>query len=406
MHIAVLGAGLQGACVALALAAAGHHVDLYDREDRAMARASLNNEGKLHLGFVYARDASLGTARMMLEGALSFGPLLRRWIGPEAAALPLSPPYRYLVHRASRLDADAVAAHLASCHALACEMAQAPAADYMETDLREPPRRLARGTLEQSFDPAAVVAAFTTPEIAIDPDPLAALVRARLAAESAIRPVFGAAVAAVAPRGERLEVAFAHAGGSERAAYDHVVNALWDGRLAVDASLGLVPARGWLHRLRYNLRVFADALPAALPCVTVVHGAFGDVVTYASGAGSISWYPAGMVEISTALAPPRRPATLAGEASSRLRAAIVAGMGAIVPAVAAAREAIASGSELRGGTVFAWGESDIDDAASGLHRRDGIGVETHGRYHSVNTGKLTTAPLFARQLVARIGAAG
>ena len=46
------------------------------------------------------------------------------------------------------------------------------------------------------------------------------------------------------------------------------------------------------------------------------------------------------------------------------------------------------------GVIFAWGATDISDRDSELHRRD-AGVESIDGYHSVNTGKLTTAPLFA-----------
>ena len=55
MPIAVLGAGLQGACIALELARRGHEVDLIDQDVQPLNRASLRNEGKIHLGFVYAR---------------------------------------------------------------------------------------------------------------------------------------------------------------------------------------------------------------------------------------------------------------------------------------------------------------------------------------------------------------
>ena len=47
-----------------------------------MLRASLINEGKIHLGFVYANDPSRRTADLMLDGALAFGPLVERWLGP------------------------------------------------------------------------------------------------------------------------------------------------------------------------------------------------------------------------------------------------------------------------------------------------------------------------------------
>ena len=76
--IAVLGAGLQGTCVALELAARGRRVDLYDRQSACLTGASLANEGKIHLGYVYANDASRRTARAMTRGALCFAPQIGR----------------------------------------------------------------------------------------------------------------------------------------------------------------------------------------------------------------------------------------------------------------------------------------------------------------------------------------
>ena len=77
MRVAVLGAGLQGACTALELARAGVKVDLYERESACLTRASAQNEGKVHLGYVFAKDPTLATARAMARGALTFMPLLR-----------------------------------------------------------------------------------------------------------------------------------------------------------------------------------------------------------------------------------------------------------------------------------------------------------------------------------------
>ncbi|PYR72438.1 MAG: FAD-binding oxidoreductase, partial [Acidobacteria bacterium] len=54
MQVAVLGAGLQGSCVAMELASAGISVDLFDKNDRCMSQASAQNEGKIHLGYLYA----------------------------------------------------------------------------------------------------------------------------------------------------------------------------------------------------------------------------------------------------------------------------------------------------------------------------------------------------------------
>ena len=65
MRIAVVGGGLQGCAVALELARRGHAVELFDEQPNLMTGASRNSEGKIHLGYVYAADPSLRTARLM-----------------------------------------------------------------------------------------------------------------------------------------------------------------------------------------------------------------------------------------------------------------------------------------------------------------------------------------------------
>ena len=81
---AVLGGGLQGCCVALALAERGIDVTLFDRNDQLLSRAAVANEGKIHLGYMYANDPSYSTARMMMQGALAFAPFFARHLGLSA----------------------------------------------------------------------------------------------------------------------------------------------------------------------------------------------------------------------------------------------------------------------------------------------------------------------------------
>ncbi len=44
----------------------------------------------------------------------------------------------------------------------------------------------------------------------------------------------------------------------------------------------------------------------------------------------------------------------------------------------------------------------VDDTASGLHDRSRMGVTSTAGFHSVDTGKLTTAPLFALDAAERV----
>jgi len=78
--ILVLGAGIQGACVALAAAHNGYRVVLVDQAQQCLQKTSLRNEGKIHLGYVYANDGGFKTADLMVQAALWFAPLLDRWL--------------------------------------------------------------------------------------------------------------------------------------------------------------------------------------------------------------------------------------------------------------------------------------------------------------------------------------
>ena len=56
MRVAVLGGGLQGCATALALAERRLNVALIDRNETLLSRTAVANEGKIHLGYMYAAD--------------------------------------------------------------------------------------------------------------------------------------------------------------------------------------------------------------------------------------------------------------------------------------------------------------------------------------------------------------
>jgi len=64
-------------------------------------------------------------------------------------------------------------------------------------------------------------------------------------------------------------------------------------------------------------------------------------------------------------------------------------------------DAIAS-SDVGGGIIYALGHTDVGDPGSCLHERYRVGPRSFGRYHTVDTGKYTLAPLFAMLTADRI----
>jgi hypothetical protein len=399
-RVAVLGAGLQGACIALELGQRGIGVDLFDRCAEPMSQASLQNEGKIHLGYTYAKDCSLRTARMMMAGGLSFSPLMTRWAGPEFAEVTVSTPFYYLVHARSLLDAEAIERHLLNIHQLVLEACDAWGGHYFGIDLREAPARLHPTEIDELFNPGTVAGAFRTSEIAIDPVALAVLVRQRIASQDKIQLSMRTTITGVRPAGHGVTVEFKDSVGHSSAFYDHVVNALWESRLAIDLTAGHKPDRPWLHRVKHFLRVGTSS-PVSMPSFTIVLGPFGDVVNYGNGYIYLSWYPAGMHGMSKEIQPPDW-LPVNSDLVERLKHDIPSGLAGVVPQIANLYHLDLDRAEVQGGHIFAWGHTDIDDENSGLHERHAIGPHSVGRYHSIDTGKLTMAPLFAKKIADRI----
>ncbi len=398
VDVLVLGAGLQGAGIALELAERGVSTTLLDQDALPLNRASLRNEGKIHLGIIYANDSSMQTAQLQIEGALCFRPILSRWMHGDSAWLARSTPFQYLVAEDSVLGPDKLAEHYAAVSTLCrARLEQYPGLDYLGERPDELAQPLSSERLARYFDPSRFAAAFDTVERAIDTEVMAVAVRRAVLACEAITFLPSHKVRAVDRQADHFRVEGDGPQGPWRIRARQVVNALWEQRLHFDQQLGLAPAGDLLHRLKY--RVIArlpDRLRAA-PSVTMVLGRYGDVVVRPDGTAYLSWYPAGMRGWTHDVQPPAEwepacrgevPATLAHELAHAFLTAIDAwypGIGECEPL------------QVDAGAIVAIGRSDVDDAASALHDRSHVGVTSHQGYHSVDPGKLTTAPMFALQ---------
>jgi glycine/D-amino acid oxidase-like deaminating enzyme len=399
MHVAVLGAGIMGCSAALCLARRGVRVTLMDAAPAPCLGASRWNEGKIHLGYLYAADPSLATARRVLDGGLAFKPLVERLIGQSLAAVTSPIDDLYLVHRRSVVDADAMARYYAAVSALVRE--HPGAAGYLGPATHASVERLSAAELAAVCDTPEIVAGFRVPERSVSTVWIADRLVAAIAAEPRIEARWGVRVTGV-PRPDAGADAAMHVQTSEGldGPYDWVVNALWDGRLGVDAARGLPPPGTWSHRFRRSLFVRTSSV-VTVPSAVIGVGPFGDVKNYNGRDLYLSWYPAGLAVEGTALAPPPVP-PLEEASRADLIESVLAHLGAIIPSVAALRPHLES-VRVEGGWVYAAGRGALDDVRSTLHRRDRAGVFRDGRYLSIDTGKYSMAPWIADGVAADIG---
>jgi hypothetical protein len=179
------------------------------------------------------------------------------------------------------------------------------------------------------------------------------------------------------------------------------VNASWEDLLAIDASADVAPVGAWTFRAKHFLRVRNGHAHTTAPSATIVLGEFGDVVNYRNNDVFLSWYPVGRQGIWRSLQPPPSSLHLTELKTAEVRTGIYQALCRIMPGLSGMSDAVAD-CEVKGGIIYALGDTDIHDPASRLHERHSVGPRSFGHYHTVNTGKYTLAPLFAMRLADRI----
>lgn len=402
MRVGVLGGGLQGCCTALALAERRVEVILFDKNDVLLSRAAVANEGKIHLGYMYAGDPTLSTAKTMMAGALSFAPFLERYLGQPKQSFSVSVPATYVVHRDSQQNSETICAYLRTVHALINEAAEGRKLAYFGKELSSALRPWSAAEREAAFDPAIALAAVSTPEIAINPIALAETLRQCIAAHPFIEVRCSRTIVGAKEERDGIHILSEGQDGSSRDRFDHVVNALWDGRLGLNEALGFRANRPWLHRLKYGVSFRLPQGTKPPPSATFVLGPFGEVVTYGDGVIYLTWYPACLQGISTDVTPPDWATYPVEPLRSKILTGTFRALSAIVSSLRELDAESLPEACVKGGVIVAWGKTDIYDPASELHRRYEIGVTSEGRFHSVDPGKLTMVPYFAEICAERI----
>jgi glycine/D-amino acid oxidase-like deaminating enzyme len=393
MRVAILGAGIMGSCLALQLSRRGVSVTLIDKEAAPAACASRWNEGKIHLGYLYGADPSLATARHMLPGSLLFSDLLQEVIDADPRRRATTSDDIFVVHRKSVTTPDALEALF--CRIDELVSAHPDAGRYLADASTARHRRLGRDEVSAISGSDDIVAGFAVPERSIDTQWVADRLVDAVSATGGIELRLNTRVLGAEP----VDLP----GGAWRVrtdrgdeAFDLVVNTLWEGRLAVDATAGLPMPADWSHRYRLCLFVRTAThldVPSTLICV----GGFGDVKNYGGRDFYMSWYPVGLVATGREVAPPPRPVELGPDEEVRFVEGVRANLTRLLPATEQIFSA-ASETRIKGGYVFAQEAGDLNDPHATIHRRDRFGVERNGNYLSVDTGKYSTAPFMARRV--------
>ncbi len=409
----VLGAGFQGCCIALMLRKYGFNVMMVDQCADIMTRASMNQEGKIHLGFVYSLDKSFQTSETMLEGALNFSHYMEYLLETKIDWNSMkSEPFYYLVPKSSLLNPE----EIEKCfEKIQDKYEQSIALNPHLSYLGSKPKTLfKRVSLPEKVDHEFFCAAFETEEIAISQRYLKPLIRNALEKQG-VKMVFNHRIdnikRFVDPE-TLVESGFEITSNTNNFLSepdkhevikntifrsDYIFNCFWEGRTLIDKQIGTMVSPN--TNIRFKFGIISDYLESleGIPSCTIVQGPFGDFVRFnKEDRMYFSWYPSsmrGMIvgdtippewnNYASGILPQELKTDLLQSHKNKFQQLFKTDFDFCNPYVV-------------GGMIVANGTIDIDHSDSELHIRSNPVITPNGaNFYSISTNKFTSAPLNA-----------
>ncbi len=399
-RIAILGAGGLGVCAALELAGRGYQIDLYEEHSSPLKKASYVNEGKIHLGLIYAMDKDLKTSKHMITGALHFMDNLNRWIDlkPENA---VSTPFYYGVHKGSLMTPNELMNHYRQCDSFFMEAKNYYKKSYLNLLDRVETIQLPSSQMDGIVDSKYIEALFSTSEYAIDPRAVAEKLSEALNREKSIQLHLNTKVTGVKEQGNGYQVESINQDQKSKEYYPEVINCSWNGLLEIDRTMGIEPEYKWSHRYKFGNKILIPVKKEDTPSITMVQGPFGDIVNFKQRGLFASWYPIGRTGWSENHRPPEWDSMYSKSERYDVFQRSLAELAKRIPVLKNLKFE-EKDVEPVGGVIYAYGNTDVDSEKSHLHSRYEVGIRTFGKYHTVNTGKYTLVPYLALKLANRV----
>jgi len=391
MEIAVLGGGIQGICVALALVRKPKNsIVIFDKQPNFFTQASIKNEGKIHLGFVYAKDTTFRTADKLLQDALLFAPTMESLVEAKINWREItSTPFHYLIADDSMVNPDRLLEYYAELNERHRNLLKNKSLHYLGNRHKE------LFNLSKTY-PAplqGIAKSVYTEERSVLLSALKRLLLTTIKGKNNIKAQLNHEVESI-HRNSRGFIISGRTGDQNWSdSFDVVINCLWDSRLKIDEQMGLLPTYKWVYRLKYRVLAELPKQQTNINSLTIVQGSYGDIVTYKNHPlAYMSWYPACLQGWSQDIQPPAAWESARIENAGTIKSKEIAfntlkGFDSVLPGIS-----MASIKKVSAGVIYSRGNTDITDHQSELHERHDIGVQAMDGYFTINTGKFTSAP--------------
>lgn len=270
----------MGCCLALELAQRGYCVDLYELASAPMTGASLNNEGKLHLGFVYAKDPLKDTHKIMIRGSLSFQTIIEKLSGRSVEAMHPSVPFQYFVPTDSQLTLNEIHNHFNDVQHTIDQTIKDFKGQYLDVTNESYFSKNPQSIHEKLFSTEKTLGSFSTEECSVSTSAVASILTEAIKSQSKINFIGNTRINFI-KRLETgvIEITTLNKNITTTKSYDCIANCLWDDKLRIDKTAGIINTGPWILRYKAMLSLSAPTIdPKKIPSATGILGSYGDVV--------------------------------------------------------------------------------------------------------------------------------
>ena len=390
--IIVMGGGIQGSCVSLFLKKLGYNVCIIEKNNSLMKGASENNEGKIHLGFVYSNDKTLDTAKKMLVDALHFSNIIEFLLDEKIDWDAIkSKKFLYLVPKTSLMKENELDEYFPKIQNLYDEMIQK---NYKLNYLgKRPPKLYEKIKTVDCMNPEYFQCCYETEEFSINQFYLNEKIIHTIKKKGI--PVF------LENHIKNMKI---HLGYYEiitdKGYYysNRVVNCLWENKTKIDNCFN--EKKNYTTNFRYKFGILSKPIMDLQNerSITFVNGPFGDFVNFPDYM-YFSWYPYSMKGFSVSDKPPDdwKFETLIENKQEFIQ------LHKNIFNDIFKRKFDFIDPKIIGSIIVAKGDKDIDNVDSELHKRCEKRIDYKKNYFSISTGKYTSGPYNSFLLAEIIG---
>lgn len=401
LKIAIIGCGVGGACTALELAKYAQDVTIFESSAKILNRTSAHTPGRLGLGFHYPGDYSLETAKTILSAAIvlkqTYPSAIVGYKDSDRSSLSKG---WYFLTKDSQTSSDAFLDYCSKIRDVYNNLCITTNTQFFG-HANDFYRILLPSEYEKIIDKNKVILGIETHESIINWPILANQIKQELSLYKNIHILTNHRVLSLSRQNNVYKILVKVDESYDlEDVFDIIINSSCDYRISLDHKFGFKEQKDWVNRLKFLVQIKLSADMSEFHSMFFARGPFAMFTNAGEGVGYCTYGPSTNREQINAInyLPQEWENYISHgfehDKEQEIGLEIISGVSKYIPHIKNAKLA-----RVIAGVVQHPGYANIYDPNSDMHVRNKTGIYNYAPgYYSLDTGKLSFAPYYGKEL--------